>query len=129
MLLGHERSEIASHKYTKRDFLAAVDVLVNEFAFVGLTEHYNESVCLFHAVHGGSVHEMEYENIHETDTSARDPHLLRNRAAGKYLREEAIFREQGWSEGWDAGIYKVATNLFYANLRKYPECFQPTMRP
>lgn len=33
------------------------------FAFVGISDHWRASVCLFHAMYGGQIHEVEYHNV------------------------------------------------------------------
>ncbi|GAB4815500.1 hypothetical protein N2152v2_002546 [Parachlorella kessleri] len=36
---------------------------VHQFAFVGLNEHYNATLCLFHAMFGGPLHPIEYHQV------------------------------------------------------------------
>lgn len=36
---------------------------VRSFAFVGITEYYTESVCLFHRMFGGAIHPDELSNL------------------------------------------------------------------
>ncbi len=38
---------------------------VSKLAFVGITEEWDESVCLFHRMFGGHIHPMEFKNFHE----------------------------------------------------------------
>lgn len=37
--------------------------LVRRFAFVGLTDYWQESICLFHAMFGGHISKHEMDNI------------------------------------------------------------------
>lgn len=47
---------------------------LKDFAFVGLTSHWNHSVCLFHHMWGGPLHENEFINIRPNPTE--DSHTL-----------------------------------------------------
>ena len=38
---------------------------LRRFAFVGLTEYYDASVCLFHEMFGGRVRPNEFKNVRE----------------------------------------------------------------
>ena len=46
-----------------RDLQVAVERLRKGFAFVGLTEHFDLSVCLFHAMFGGDCRSVELANM------------------------------------------------------------------
>jgi hypothetical protein len=40
--------------------------MVKQLKFVGLTEEWNDAVCLFHAMFGGAVRQEEFKNFHPT---------------------------------------------------------------
>jgi hypothetical protein len=40
--------------------------MVKQLKFVGLTEEWNDAVCLFHAMFGGTVRQEEFKNFHPT---------------------------------------------------------------
>jgi len=51
---------------------------VKQLAYVGLTEEWNEAVCLFHKMFGGRVQQAEFKNFHPTghekpDVDIADP--------------------------------------------------------
>lgn len=62
MLLG-EYCAIDSN-VTRARVERAKEVLAS-FAFVGITEAYNASVCLFHHMFGGELHEFEFRSMRE----------------------------------------------------------------
>jgi len=37
---------------------------LEKLAFVGITEEWNESICLFHLMFGGRLHQDEFKNVH-----------------------------------------------------------------
>ena len=56
---------------TPDDLRAAKRVLRRGYSFVGLTEFYNESVCLFHAQHGGEVSPYSFFNSRPSSEAPR----------------------------------------------------------
>ena len=53
MILGRQCSE--RYKITIADLQEAKRIVRNEFAFVGITERWDESIRLFHGMHGGKM--------------------------------------------------------------------------
>ncbi len=60
---------------TNDDFNKAARIL-SEFAFVGLTEAYNMSVCLFHHMYGGPLHDFEFSSFRVSEPYAGPEHGL-----------------------------------------------------
>jgi hypothetical protein len=64
MLAGHYCAE-QGVEMTSYLIKLAEDRLINDFAFVGLTERWDESICLFHQMLGGIAREVEFENVRQ----------------------------------------------------------------
>ncbi|CAK8992389.1 unnamed protein product [Durusdinium trenchii] len=73
--------------------LRAVKRLREGFAFVGLTEEWDLSICLFHTMFGGPCHSSEFHN-------ARKSHHLKN-ADGSY--DTSVL--QGYQDEIDGLVY------------------------
>ena len=41
---------------------------VKDVAFVGLTEEWNDSICLFHAMFGGRMNPHSFQNVRSTNS-------------------------------------------------------------
>eukprot|EP00043_Microstomoeca_roanoka_P020477 m.250022 g.250022 ORF g.250022 m.250022 type:complete len:319 (-) comp17172_c0_seq4:48-1004(-) len=68
MMLGLECNTIKNMKElyftpTPKQVKFASELLSHAFAFVGLTDYWNESVCLFHAMFGGDITPKEMLNV------------------------------------------------------------------
>jgi V8-like Glu-specific endopeptidase len=61
MILGHGCA--SNVLVTKDDALTAMHVLEHAFVFVGVTDRWNQSVALFHAMYGGAVQPFELSNL------------------------------------------------------------------
>ena len=89
----------------------AIDRLDSTFAFVGLTEHWNMSVCLFHAQFGGRPSAASFEN-------SRAGHYHQDGASSnKFEAKELDFG--GIDDYADAAVYGEATRIFVRRLREY----------
>lgn len=95
-------------KYGCRAVIPDVDKAVDRlsgFAFVGLTDLYDLSVCLFHAMHGGRCLPVEFTNTRP----ARDQALL----PGSFTAWG------GMVDGYDWRLYSEATRIFFERLQQY----------
>eukprot|EP00420_Gonyaulax_spinifera_P029062 CAMPEP_0197898978 /NCGR_PEP_ID=MMETSP1439-20131203/45333_1 /TAXON_ID=66791 /ORGANISM="Gonyaulax spinifera, Strain CCMP409" /LENGTH=344 /DNA_ID=CAMNT_0043519743 /DNA_START=60 /DNA_END=1094 /DNA_ORIENTATION=- len=75
------------------------------FAFVGILERYVMSICLAHAMFGGSCRAEEFFKVHASDQSkpgGYDPSLL-----------------QGFRDTADGAVYEEGMRIFEENLRVY----------
>ncbi|CAE7731803.1 CPK2, partial [Symbiodinium microadriaticum] len=79
--------------------------VVGELSFVGLTERWNESVCLFHRMFGGSVNPAEFMNFHHNHRHDGAHHYGEDRLNG--FRDEA-----------DEAVYAAAQERFESLLRE-----------
>jgi hypothetical protein len=80
---------------------------LRQFAFVGLSEHWNASVCLFHAIFGGQAHQIEYANVRK----------------GKY-GGVGMFGELDCGDTADERLYACAKELFLARMEQHPRCIR-----
>ena len=95
-----------SHEPLNRSEVKAAQRRLEDFAFVGITDRYDESVCLFHAMAGGSRGPVavEFEDVrrdaaaHTHDTS----HLL-----------------TGLKDPYDGPLYEKAVAIFERNLARF----------
>ena len=84
------------------------------FAFVGITEYFNASVCLFHAMHGGLMSDLE----------------LRNVRRGSYADTAQSLKEVDCGDQADTALYMCALQLFWERLQRFPQCLSsPTFAP
>lgn len=74
---------------------------LDSMAFVGLTERWEESVCLFHRMFGGRINSAEFLKVHEG-----------SRHHGAYGEEEL----EGFRDEVDEKIYEAAKRRFEADL-------------
>merc|ERR1740130_1700859 len=76
--------------------------LSDGFAFVGLTEEWALSVCLFHAMFGGDCHEREFLNVRpgvkHADHENYDASVL-----------------EGWVDPYDGALYAHTAKTFWEN--------------
>ena len=89
---------------TRADAEKAARRVRDGFAFVGITEEWSLSVCLFHKMFGGSCQQSDF-----TDT--------RPSAAGKSAHVAYNTSElMGWHDDIDEVVYAAALDVFRANL-------------
>ena len=77
------------------------------FAFVGLTEEWDMSVCLFHKMFGGHCHAAEFEDIRPTSPGKN--------ASVDYDTSELM----GFHDDIDEVVYSAALDVFKANIALY----------
>eukprot|EP00438_Fugacium_kawagutii_P032691 Skav221352 [mRNA] locus=scaffold1845:222188:222670:+ [translate_table: standard] len=91
---------------TLADVPLALKRLQEGFAFVGLTEEWELSVCLFHAKFGGPCQAIEFVNTRPTqrpnNSKSYDTSIL-----------------NGWVDEIDAPVYAEAKRLFHDDLARY----------
>ena len=107
--LAHwETGQIVGHlPATLADVPVALQRLREGFAFVGLQEEWDLSVCLFHTKFGGPCRNLEFLDTRPTD-----------RATGN-TREYDTSILDGWVDEIDGPVYTEAQSLFYDDLKRY----------
>lgn len=78
---------------------------MKQFGFVGLTDEYDFSVCLLHAMYGGDCSPYEFVNVRK----------------GSYSVLEASVEERLASNhsGADATLYQAAKKIFWKNMARF----------
>eukprot|EP00908_Phaeocystis_cordata_P002428 Transcript_12636.p1 GENE.Transcript_12636~~Transcript_12636.p1 ORF type:complete len:453 (+),score=59.97 Transcript_12636:1586-2944(+) len=79
---------------------------LRDFAFVGLAEQWDASICLFHAQFGGSCH--DFESPHTQPGEAHQASEQKLRDVSEVPRDP-----------FDGTLYAAAENIFRGRLRKY----------
>merc|ERR1712232_914309 len=96
-------------KPTLQQTKLAITLLDSQFIFVGLTEHWSLSVCLFHAMFGGPCRRWEFA-----------PGRCATCKRGKTLKlTHNTSSLMGWRDEIDAHVYTHASEIFWRNVAKY----------
>lgn len=74
------------------------------FAYVGLTEEWELSVCLFHKMFGGECAEHEFSNV---------------RPGRAHQKEYDLQDFNGWTDPYDAEVYRHGSQIFWRNIEQY----------
>lgn len=90
---------------------SAIKRIDQGFAFVGLTEEWDLSVCLFHAMFGGSCHPREFENT-RPGTQRLAGTLT---ASGSY--NASVLGD--WEDPYDEPVYAHARDIFWKNIHDF----------
>jgi len=88
-----------------QDVAVAKGMLSDVVRFVGLTDEWELSVCLFHAIFGGRASQCELGNVH------RGPKAT---SSGYNVTELGGFRDV-----YDGALYEEASRIFKSNLKTY----------
>ena len=106
MMLGKPCS--GPFQINNKAVVRAILSLRTNLAFVGITEAWNESVCLFHAMFGGRATAASFENVR--------PAVARNHT---YNAENAKAQISIQDDPFDYRLYKAAKTLFVQRLHQY----------
>lgn len=80
------------------------------FAFVGVTDFWDASVCLFHAMHGGVTRSIESVNVRESK---------------RWQHNEPVQHVSCGQNGEgtpDDGVFRCGLGIFLDRLKRYPHC-------
>lgn len=103
MMNGHKCGDQVP--VTPKMMSTAMERLKTGFAFVGLTDQWELSVCLFHAMFGGDCHEREFENVRPGA----------NQTGSLYETEKL----GSWTDMYDGPLYAAAETIFRVNAEKF----------
>eukprot|EP00927_Polykrikos_kofoidii_P006760 TRINITY_DN12739_c0_g1_i1.p1 TRINITY_DN12739_c0_g1~~TRINITY_DN12739_c0_g1_i1.p1 ORF type:complete len:349 (+),score=26.99 TRINITY_DN12739_c0_g1_i1:42-1088(+) len=81
---------------------------LNHFAFVGILEEFDLSVCLFHKMFGTKCLEVEFMSMRPGRYPGGEE---------KQKQDLAVLKELG--DPWDEPVYKAVTRRFWSDVRKY----------
>lgn len=98
----------------------ALDI-VDKMHFVGLTNHWQESICLFHAMHGTSPSAVEFVNSRPRGVQ---PYTKEYLTTTPPLQPDSHNEDslEGWHDLDDEIVYKWAVARFKRDLRKFTTC-------
>lgn len=81
-----------------RAHVAGAIAALSQMSFVGLTEEWDESVCLFHVMFGGRLDPFELKNFHS------------HRSSNNFLYDEGVL--DGFVDEADEEVYRAAKKRF-----------------
>jgi len=90
---------------TSEDVVVAINMLHEGFAFVGITDQWDLSVCLFRAMFGGQCNSNDFENTRQGD----------NASESGYDTSEL----DGWVDIWDGPLYSEGLEMFESARQLY----------
>jgi len=102
----HELERLC-HNLTKADALLAATRLREGFAFVGITEEWNLSMCLLHRKFGGDCFASDFEDSR--------PSAEGKSSSGRYNVSEL----NGFTDPVDGLLYNEARKIFFQELLEY----------
>eukprot|EP00927_Polykrikos_kofoidii_P073287 TRINITY_DN69334_c0_g1_i1.p1 TRINITY_DN69334_c0_g1~~TRINITY_DN69334_c0_g1_i1.p1 ORF type:complete len:385 (-),score=52.12 TRINITY_DN69334_c0_g1_i1:44-1138(-) len=89
------------------EVVEALRRLREDFVFVGIAEEWNLSVCLFHAMFGGTCYDFELANVHPSVPGTQSDSL----------HDTSILN--GYTDPYDTPVYEEARKLFFDNIAKF----------
>ena len=96
----------------------AIRRMTDGFAFVGLTDQWALSICLFHAKFGGSCLSVEFENSRPTNPRLTRLPWIRNITLEKMHRK--VMEEMATVyDPYDAPLYEAVKARFYSEVREH----------
>ena len=143
MLLGYRCADDVA--LTPTLAAKALRRLHNDLAFVGLTEEWDASVCLFHQMLGGHAREIEFLNYragkmtrakpipkHAESTATGASGSSSSAAAAESQagaptpppgeKKYDVAVHEGLRDKWDEDTYEAARAAFAANVRAFATC-------
>mmetsp|Transcript_50630 Transcript_50630/g.94133 ORF Transcript_50630/g.94133 Transcript_50630/m.94133 type:complete len:371 (+) Transcript_50630:270-1382(+) len=107
--------------------------IAHDFAFVGLTEEWDASICLFHQMLGGHAREIEFLNyragkmtrVKEGKDKASPGGSAKAAAEERRKKAEKMYDVsvlKGLVDPWDSETYEAARGVFVGNIRKFSTC-------
>lgn len=110
MVLGRDYRD--ERPVSRREAYRAAFIVKNRLKFIGLTEEFQLSCRLFHAMFGGVPHRAQFENIR--------PGIFRynsseSRSSSFRYNEDEF---EGWSDSADDIVYEAAKRRFWNDVRR-----------
>lgn len=102
---------------------AKYQLLSGGFSFIGITDQWDLSICLFNVMFNQTCRSYQFSNIRPTtgnSSTSYDATDLDEREAffDEFVRYESPLLD-GWHDPWDGQLYDIALNIFADNLKKY----------
>lgn len=102
---------------TPEEVAKAKERLQTGFAFVGITEHFDLSVCLFNKMFNQPCNRCQFSNVHST--AAISEYVTHDGSKYDPTHKHHIAQLRGFQDPWDHEIYDLGLQIFQDNLRKY----------
>eukprot|EP00051_Salpingoeca_urceolata_P007793 m.100609 g.100609 ORF g.100609 m.100609 type:complete len:352 (-) comp15408_c0_seq3:115-1170(-) len=92
-----------------------------DFAFVGLQEYWNESVCLFHRMFGGTLLDNAFQNSRSHVGKVAPGQVISGNRAGNvtYVPDTWWRKIKPEDDPFDWAIYQEARKKFFQNMIQY----------
>jgi len=124
MLLGQNCASISS--VGESDLARGITRIKEEVKFVGLTDSFNASVCLFHHMHGGTPLPYMFQSVGRERSSKFLFHNYKDTkkykplpGGGDRVPPEAWMDLKEEDDALDSRLYKEARTLFVRRLKEY----------
>jgi hypothetical protein len=94
---------------------------IADLAFVGITEQWDLSMCLFHAMFGGQCHAADFYDGSMPSASGEEPWestknpVEKDPVSGLYVTDQL----HGFTDEADRKVYAEALRVFYARMQAY----------
>ena len=124
MLSGSYCASEANSPFTALDGLRLSRTVIHRMGFIGLTERWDESVCLFHAMYGGEVFEVEFQNNRPSDTIRQIRYEPKIRHPSPILQEHIDMIE----DPVDSLAYTWALRWFDEQLRYHSQAVESCLK-
>lgn len=105
----------AEDKMGPEDVKKAIRVVDEGFAFAGLSEEWDLSVCLFHTMFGGECRRREFRNINFAVYNKKPEEGFWNATSGRWDEGQL----QGFRDTADGALYEHVSRVFDARLKHY----------
>jgi len=92
---------------TREDVNLAINRLRQGFAFVGITDHWDRSICLFRTMFGGECNSLDLINTRPFNGTTADSDVY----------DASVL--EGWTDDRDGQLYKEGVELFERSLSLY----------
>jgi len=99
----NESERCPSCTFSAKPYVRLAVHRLRQFRFVGITEHFDLSVCLFHAMFGGECRKVEFFNMRP--------------GAPPQSRFEKLLAQD--PDPYDGALYSEALRIFWSNVKKY----------
>jgi hypothetical protein len=106
----NEQISVDKGDISPEDVSVAIDMLHDGFAFVGITEQWALSVCLFRVMFGGQCLASDLADVRPYGRTT-----VRNTSSSYYDTSELF----GWVDDWDGPLYAEAVLMFESALTAY----------
>ena len=125
--------------FTRKLLNEAKRRLSKDFLFVGLTEEWDVSICLFHQMLGGHARAVEFLNtragksqpvaLRKTGKTLSNSPLSSTSSSPNKKYDEIVLASKEVQDKVDEATYKLAKKIFIENLKIYATCPDKTKYP